>query len=211
MTKRGIDVSLWNGQIDFNKVKKSGIDFVIIRAGYGQYINHKDPMFETNYAKAREANLDIGSYWYSYAESTADAKKEAETCMEAIKGKKFEYPIYFDVEEDCQTDKGKSFCSSIVETFCNTLQSKRYFCGLYMCNYDLCTYITNDVAKKYSLWIANYSNEPNFPIPYGLWQYTSQGNVDGINGYCDMNHTHIDYPSIIISKGFNGYEDKKSQ
>lgn len=112
MTKiKGIDVSQHQGKIDFSAVKKSGIDFVIIRAGYGKYSKQKDPYFEQNYKNAKAAGLSVGAYWYSYAASAEDAKNEAKTCLEAIKNKKFEYPIYFDLEESSQFSKGKNFCS----------------------------------------------------------------------------------------------------
>lgn len=114
---KGIDVSQFQGNIDFGKVKKSGIEFVIIRAGFGRYANQKDPYFESHYKAAKAAGLKVGAYWYSYATSEADAKAEAETCLSIIKGKQFEYPIYFDLEESSQFRKGKSFCDSLVKTF----------------------------------------------------------------------------------------------
>ena len=99
---KGIDVSQHQGNIDFGKVKAAGYDFVIIRAGYGKYASQKDPYFEQNYAGAKAAGLNVGAYWYSYADSTANAKLEAEACLQVIKGKTFEYPIYFDLEERSQ-------------------------------------------------------------------------------------------------------------
>ena len=96
---KGIDVSSWQGNIDFGKVKASGIDFVIIRAGYGREVSQIDKCFVQNYNAAKVAGLDVGAYWYSYADSAEDAVKEAKACMEVIKGKKFEYPIYFDLEK----------------------------------------------------------------------------------------------------------------
>ena len=104
---KGIDVSSWQGNIDFAKVKASGIDFVIIRAGYGRETRQNDNCFEVNYRNAKAAGLDVGAYWYSYADSAEDAVKEAKACMEVIKGKKFEYPIFFDLEEQSQFAKGR--------------------------------------------------------------------------------------------------------
>ena len=127
---KGIDVSTWQGNIDFAKVKASGIDFVIIRAGYGREITQKDNCFERNYENAKAAGLDVGAYWYSYADSTEDAVREAKACMEVIKGKKFEYPIYFDLEEQSQFAKGKNFCDSVIKAFCGELEKNGYKAGL---------------------------------------------------------------------------------
>ena len=94
---KGIDVSSWQGVVDYRKVKASGINFVIIRAGFGREVSQKDNCFEQNYKNAKAAGLDIGAYWYSYADSAEDAVREAKACREVIKGKKFEYPIFFDL------------------------------------------------------------------------------------------------------------------
>ena len=99
---KGIDVSSWQGIVDYKKVKAGDIDFVIIRAGFGRETSQKDNCFEQNYSAAKAAGLDVGAYWYSYADSAEDAVREAKACMEVIKGKKFEYPIYFDLEEQSQ-------------------------------------------------------------------------------------------------------------
>lgn len=101
---KGIDVSHWQGRIDFEKVKSQGYSFVMINAGYGKYISQKDENFEKNYAAARKAGLNIGTYWYSYALTEADALAEAKTFLEAVKGKKFEYPLAFDIEDASQSE-----------------------------------------------------------------------------------------------------------
>ena len=103
---KGIDVSKHNGSIDFNAVKASGVEFVIIRAGYGMYDNQKDPKFEENYAKAKAAGLHVGTYWYSYAKSVKEAEIEAEVCLRVIGGKQFDFPIYFDIEDPSQRGLG---------------------------------------------------------------------------------------------------------
>ena len=101
---KGIDVSHWQGRIDFDKVKSQGYSFVMINAGYGKYISQKDENFEKNYAAARKAGLNIGTYWYSYALTEADALSEAKTFLEAVKGKMFEYPLAFDIEDASQSE-----------------------------------------------------------------------------------------------------------
>lgn len=112
-TFKGIDVSQYQQSIDFKKVKASGVDFVIIRAGFGKYANQKDPYFEKNYKAAKAAGLKVGAYWYSYAASVEDAKAEAQTCINAIKGKTFEYPIYFDLEERSQFARVEYFATAL--------------------------------------------------------------------------------------------------
>ena len=207
---RGIDVSKWQGNIDFQKVKNSGIDFVIIRAGYGKLSSQKDKCFEENYRKAKATGLDVGAYWYSYAMSVDEAREEAKACLSVIKGKQFEYPVYFDLEEQKQFSKGRVFCDSIVNAFCGELEINGYFAGLYISRSPLESFISESTAKKYALWVAEYSSKCRYKGDYGMWQYSSKGKVNGINGNCDMNYCYKNYPSIIKNGGFNGYGKKKS-
>ena len=116
MAVKGIDVSKWQGDIDFAKVKDSGVEFVIIRAGYGD--GNKDTYFEQNYKNAKAAGLHIGAYWYSYADSTEAAKKEAQAFADILSGKQLDYPVYFDIEEKIQLSQGKDFCSILITAFC---------------------------------------------------------------------------------------------
>ena len=97
--EKGIDISKYQRNIDFNAVAASGVEFVIIQAGYGHDISQKDPYFEQNYAAAKAAGLKVGAYWFSYASDPEDARKEAIICAEAIKGKQFDFPIYYDLED----------------------------------------------------------------------------------------------------------------
>lgn len=205
---KGIDVSKHQGKIDFKKVKASGIEFVIIRAGYGCYASQKDPCFEENYTNAKAAGLAVGAYWYSYADSVQEAVKEAEICLEVIKGKKFEYPVFFDLEEQSQFKKGRIFCTNLVNAFCGVLEKNGYFAGLYMSRSPLQTYITAETAEKYSLWIAEYNSKCNYSGNYGMWQYSSGGKISGISGNVDLNYCYADYPKIIKDGGFNGYSVK---
>lgn len=208
----GIDVSQWQGgNIDFNKVKAAGINFVVLRAGYGKHISQKDPTFEQNYARAKAAGLNIGVYWYSYANSVADAKTEAAVCLETIKGKKFEYPIYFDLEERSQFNKGRAFCSSLVTAFCDTVEKAGYFAGLYISRSPLEQYITSEVAKKYTLWVAEYGGKLNYSGDYGIWQNSSTWRVNGIAGDVDHDYSYTDFPSIIKKGGYNGYTKSDSK
>ena len=208
MTIKGIDVSEFQGSIDFEKVRTQ-TDFVIVRAGYGRLASQKDKYFEENYKNAKAAGLKVGAYWYSYADSPEDAKREANACIEVIKGKQFDYPVYFDIERKEQFDKGKEFCSSLVTSFCNELEKAGYFTGFYISRSPLQSFITPEVAKRYALWVAEYGGKLNYDGQYGMWQYTSSGEVDGINGRVDMNYCYVDYPERI--KSMNDNEPSKPQ
>lgn len=203
---KGIDVSKHNGSIDFNKVKAEGYDFVIIRAGYGKSITQKDKLFEEHYAGARAAGLDIGVYWYSYAIKPEEAKLEALACLDVIKGKRFEYPIYFDLEEAKQLATGKNNCTALVEAFCSEVQKKGYYVGLYCSRSHLQTHIKQEIYDKYAIWCAEYNSKCNFTSSYGMWQKSAYGQVDGINGNVDLDECYIDYPQIIKATGLNGYD-----
>ncbi len=205
MIKKGIDISCFQPNVDFKKVKASGIDFVILRAGYGKERSQKDETFEKHYADAKKAGLNVGAYWYSYAESNGEAETEAKVCIDCIKGKKFEYPIFFDLEEKSQLSKGRTFCDGIVKTFCGELEKAGYFAGLYISRSPLQSNISSDVAKRYALWVAEYGDKLNYSGNYGMWQYTSCGTVNGINAKIDMDYSYVDYPKIIKEAHLNGY------
>lgn len=206
MNYQGIDVSQWQGsKIDYKKVKEAGINFVIIRAGYGKSISQKDPCFETNYKNAKAAGLNVGAYWYSYAKTLEDAKAEASTCIQAIKGKQFEMPIYFDLEEQSQFARGKTFCSNLVKIFCSAMEAAGYWTGLYISRSPMQAYITDEVYNRYSLWLAEYGPKCNYGKYYGMWQYSSKGKIDGISGDVDLDVCYEDYPARIKAAGLNGF------
>ena len=128
---KGIDVSVHNGNIDWNKDKADGIEFAILRAGFGRLEKQKDEKFEQNYAEAKAAGIPVGAYWYSYAMSPEEAELEADVFLKVIKGKQFEMPVYFDLEEKKQFDLGKEKVSAIMRAFLERVESAGYFTGLY--------------------------------------------------------------------------------
>lgn len=191
MAVKGIDVSSWQGNIDFKKVKASGVEFVIIRSGYGNLSSQKDNYFDRNYTNAKAAGLKIGTYWYSYASSTSDAVNEAKACLTVIKGKKFDLPVFFDLEESSQFSKGKSFCDSIIQAFCNEIKKNGYSAGLYCSTSPLNSYVSASVASKYPLWVAQYNSTCTYKAAkYQIWQYSDKGSVNGISGGVDMNYLY---------------------
>lgn len=204
----GIDVSQWQGNnIDFNKVKAAGKKFVILRAGYGKYINQKDPTFEGNYKRAKAAGLYVGVYWYSYAKTVADAVAEAKTCLEAIKGKQYELPVYYDFEETSQFAKGKAFCSEAIKAFNQTIAAAGYLPGIYIYRAALQNYVTKEVAEMYELAVAEYASQLHYTGDVGVWQYAGdKGTCPGVSGACDLDKCYKDYPAIVKAKGLNGYK-----
>ena len=202
MAKKGIDISYCQTAVDWNKLK---VDFVIMRAGYGKYASQKDNMFEIHYKNACNKGINKGAYWYSYAMSEAEAVQEAKACIEVLKGKKFEYPIYFDVEEPKQKALGKAKVSAIVKAFCSTMEAAGYWVGIYT-NVDWYkNVITDDIKKRYAIWIANWGvAKPAISGPYGIWQY-EVGRINGVSGNCDLDYGYVDYPTQIKKAGKNGY------
>lgn len=203
MAYKGIDVSVWQGNIDFNKVKAAGINFVIIRAGYGN--GNKDKWFEENYRKAKAAGLHIGAYWYSYATSAGGATQEAQSCAKVLSGKQLDYPVYFDIEEKSQLARGKDFCSGLITSFCTELEKLGYYAGFYTSLSSLNSVVTDAVKKRFTVWVAQWSSKCSYSGSYGVWQYSSKGKVNGISGNVDMDYSYIDFPSAIRNGGFNGY------
>lgn len=209
MTKIGIDVSYSQGKVDWAKVKKSGVEFVILRAGYGREASQVDDTFEANYSGCKAVGLPVGVYWYSYAEDEEDAVKEAKACLEVIKGKQFEYPIYFDPERDFQFNNGKSFVSKISKAFIKTIEDKGYYGGLYTNANWIRNVIDSDLQENYTVWLAAYTGDindkPDYDGQYGMWQFSSKGNIEGIGPYVDLDLCYSDYPTKIKSKGLNGF------
>ena len=210
MATHGIDLSKHNGSIDFARVKTSGkADFAILRAGYGKLASQKDAQFETYYRCAKSVGIPLGAYWYSYAMSVDEARQEAAACLECIKGKQFEYPIFFDVEEPKQLALGKDAVSSIISAFCSTVQNAGYWVGLYMSASPLSTLVRADVAAAYSIWVAHYGvTKPAYNGNYAIWQHSSTGNVSGITGQVDLDECYFDFPTAIKAKGLNGWKSE---
>ena len=202
--KNGIDVSRWQGNINWSAVNT---DFVIIQAGYGRELSQKDSQFENNYNGCKAKNIPCGIYWYNYAKTPEDAEKEAAACLEIIKGKKFEYPIYYDVEEQSVLSLGKAKVSAIIRAFLKKVEAAGYFVGLYMSASPLNNYVEDDIKNRYAVWVAHYGvNKPSYSGSYGIWQKSSTGKVSGINGDVDLNESYADYPAIIKNAGLNGFK-----
>lgn len=207
MSMKGIDVSKHQGNVNWSHVKADGVQFAIIRAGYGKQASQKDTQFENNYAGCKSNGVPVGAYWYSYAATPAEAKQEAAVCLNIIKGKTFEYPIYFDIEEPSVLAKGKAACTAIAKAFLEAVEQAGYFVGIYSSKSHLESCITEELRTRYAVWVAHYGVEKTtYHGQYGIWQKSSTGKVSGIRGNVDMNECYTDYPAAIRKKGLNGFK-----
>ena len=196
---QGIDVSTWQGNIDWPTTAQNTY-FAVIRAGYG--IGHIDNYFETNYQKAKANGVKVGAYWYSYASSVNDAVQEANSIINALAGKQFEWPIYYDIEEQSIFDAG--IASDIARAFCNVLEQNKYYCGIYSSTYTFNTYFDDDVKTRYTIWLAHWDVDvPTYKGAYDVWQY-GIGQMPGI-GDCDLDRGYLDFEPVMKNNHLNGY------
>ena len=200
----GLDVSSYQKTINWSEVAKTK-HFAILRAGTGyQGGNNKDSTFEENYKNAKKAGIKVGAYWYSYAKSVEDAKKEARYFLKHLKGKKFEWPVYYDIEEKSQFKAG--IHNSIAKAFCKILEAEKYYCGIYASGSHWSSDFDDEVKRKYTVWIAHWEvKKPTYKGKYHVWQKTSHGSVKGINGRVDLDESYIDFEPTMKEKHLNGY------
>ena len=189
-TAKGIDVSKWNGKIDWNKVKADGIDYAIIRVGYGENLKSQDdPTWAYNSSECERIGMPYGVYIYSYATNTTKAKSEAEHVIRLVKGKKLSYPIYYDMEdEEFQGGLSNQKLGEIADTFIKTLGSAGYKnVGVYANKYWFTSRLTSSVFDKYPRWGAQYNYRCDYTGNYHMWQSTDSGKVSGIGTNADLN------------------------
>ena len=204
---KGIDVSKHQGNVNWSHVKADGVKFAIIRAGYGKQASQKDTQFENNYTGCKSNGVPVGVYWYSYATTPDEARKEAAVCLSVIKGKTFEYPVYFDIEEPSVLVKGKAACTAIAKAFLEAVEQAGYFVGIYSSKVHLENCITEELRARYAVWVAHYGvDKTTYHGQYGIWQKSSTGKVSGIRDNVDMNECYVDYPAAIKKKGLNGFK-----
>lgn len=187
-----IDISEWNGDINFNKVRNTGVTCVIIRAGYGKDPNQEDNKFQEYYRQAKSAGLNVGAYRYSYATSVDAAKAEVKNCMNTIGGKQFDLPVFLDVEEYRQAVLPRRTLTDIISAFCDGIKSYGYDVGMYSAKSMLVdSAYPDELSSKYLIWIAapntSYSDLPSY---VDLWQYSWNGKVDGIRNDVDLNYIY---------------------
>lgn len=193
MQKKGVDISEHNGSVDFQALKNAGVQFVIIRLGYGSdYVSQDDSRFSENVRKAETAGMPWGAYLYSYAKTAAMAKSEAQHALRLLNGKKPAYGVWFDVE-DGQISSADVVTTS--QTFCDAMEAAGVYAGIYASLSWLNGKLNSPRLDKYDKWVAQWNSTCTYKKPYGIWQYTDKLVVSGKN--FDGNWAYKDYPSII--------------
>ena len=211
MTRKGIDVSHWQGTIDWNKVKKAGIEFAIIKAGGSDAGFYTDSKWEANYKGAKAAGIPIGAYYFVGKDcvTAAAGKADAERFLQILKGKQLEYPVYMDNE--AQPASAKAGITEATIAFCETMEDAGYFVGIYGSAVSGFKERMDDTKlTPYAHWVAQYASKCSYKGDYGIWQYSSKGSIDGISGNVDMDYAYVDYPAIIQNGGFNGFTKSAS-
>lgn len=221
-----IDISKYQKNIDFAKVKKAGVRGVIIRAGYRGYGSAgtlvTDPYFFQNVKGCEDVGLPWGVYFFSQAKNGAEGVAEAEytlSLLEQAKPAKPSFPVYIDTEYSGaplkmgRADKiSKSNRTAAVVSFCNTIEAAGYFAGVYASTTWFNTMVDDKQLTRFTHWVAHYAANCGYLKSHGMWQYSSDGNIPGISGRVDVTECYIDFPTKIKNGGFNGFtKDYKPQ
>ena len=197
----GIDVSKYQSNIDWNKIKKAGVNFVIIRIGYRGYGASgtlvKDPMFEEHFTNARNAGLKVGVYFFTQAVTEDEAREEAQGCNWALNGRKLDYPIYYDTEASTSPNGtgradglGKEDRTKCAIAFCEEVKSLGYKPGVYASTTWFRKRVDLDALRKYTIWNAHYGVSSS-PIDCDMWQGTEKARINGYSGELDANISYM--------------------
>ena len=196
----GIDVSKWNKDIDWQKVKAAGVEFAIIRCGYrgsktGALV--EDPYFEKNIKGATDAGVRVGIYFFTQAVTPVEAVEEASMVLMLSKQHKISYPLFIDTEGAGGNGRAdgldKETRTAVCKAFCETIENAGYTAGVYASKSWLLNNLDTGQLSAYSTWLAQYSSQPTYEGEYDMWQYTSAGKIDGISTLVDYNVSYMDY------------------
>ncbi|MBQ6337330.1 MAG: Lyzozyme M1 (1,4-beta-N-acetylmuramidase) [Ruminococcus sp.] len=198
----GVDLSEYQGEVDFEKVKASGVEFVMLRIG-GRFYGtegklYEDGAFDTYYEQAKAAGLKVGAYYFSQAASVADAQEEAAQTIKKLNGRTLDYPVAFDWEnigdDEARTDgvTGAEL-TSIAEAFCDAINEAGYKSIVYANAGQMFVMYDFETMKNYDFWLADYREFPTMYYNYDMWQYATDGTVDGIEGEVDLNISFTDF------------------
>ena len=190
--KKGIDVSYCQGKIDFSRIDKNQVQFAVIRSSFGWEANQKDEYFERNYKGFRSLGIPVGAYHYSYAKTREEAIKEAKYCLECIRGKSFELPVFIDMEEQSCAAAGKRACTDVAKAFIGTMEKAGYRSGIYTNPNWLENYLyKNEIIGRMDLWLAQWGSSKPY-CDCMLWQYNvgKSGSVSGISGEIDLDYCY---------------------
>lgn len=198
MAIKGIDISKYQRGVDYKKVKDDGVEFAILRIGYTGYgtgkRQAKDSLFETHYKGCRDAGIHVGGYFFGRGVSAEEGKKEAEYVLSLIRGKTFEYPIFYDTEDTYYQAKAtKAQNTAACKAFCDTIKAAGYKTGVYASKSWFTDRLNDNELQAYDHWVAQYYNKITYKGSYIMWQYTSKGKVNGIKGNVDMNWCYKNY------------------
>lgn len=195
-TLRGIDVSKWNGAINWEAVAKAGVQFAMVRAGYGAAKGgfYLDPKFASNVNGAHAAGIPVGVYCYSYARSVDAAAEEARKMLASISAyrEKITWPVCYDIEEDAQAKLGTAVCTAMCNAFCDVVREAGYTPMVY-CSANWLKNILRAKDLKADVWVAQWAEKDKVSLPHTMWQYTDSGTVAGITGNVDLNIAYKDY------------------
>ena len=193
MQKKGVDISEHNGSVDFQALKNAGVQFAILRLGYGSdYVSQDDSRFSENVRKAETAGMPWGAYLYSYAKTAAMAQSEAQHALRLLAGKKPAYGVWFDVEDG---QIAGADLAATCQTFCGAMEAAGVYAGIYASLSWLNGKLDSPLLDKYDKWVAQWNSICTYKKPYGIWQFTDSLAVSGKN--FDGNWAYKDYPSII--------------
>lgn len=198
MSKKGIDVSEFQGKIDWEKVKNDGIEFAILRCGYGMdFSNQDDVEYERNANECERLGIPYGVYLMSYANTVEKARSEAEHVLRLIEGRKISLGVWYDIEDNGTSGAiNKETLTNIINTFCNTIKNAGYKVGVYASLNWLENKIEKTIKDNYDIWVAQYYSKCEYEGKYIMWQHTSSGKVNGISTNVDMNILYEDLPVI---------------
>ena len=211
MTIKEIDVSRHQkaGKVNFEELKKLGYEFVIIRAGYGKALSQKDSAFESHYAAAKAAGLHVGAYHYSYAVNISEAEQEADCFLKWIEDKELDYPVAFDMEDECQKSLTNAQRTDIALTFMQRVEDAGDYTMLYSSANWLGSKLDMKRLSHFDVWCAAYvGSQENikkyYDGPYGMWQYSSSIVLpDVYDSRLDHNYAYKNYAEIIKNAGLN--------
>lgn len=209
MAISGIDVSYYQGNIDWVSLKNSGVQFAILRLGYTGYASSKpkalDPMFEVYYRNAKAVGIPVGVYYFSRATTVEEGVSEANFVLQHLQGKQLEYPVYIDVEDTYyQANASIAALTSAVKAFCNTIQNQKYYVGIYASLNWFNTKLNLNELALYDKWVAQWGSVNTFRGQYGMWQYSSTGSIANVSPV-DLDYAYKDFPKIMREYGLNGY------
>ena len=198
MSKKGIDVSEFQGKIDWEKVKNDGIEFAILRCGYGMdFSNQDDVEYERNANECERLGIPYGVYLMSYANTVEKARSEAKHVLRLIEGRKISLGVWYDIEDNGTSGAiNKETLTNIINTFCNTIKNAGYKVGVYGNLNWLENKIEKTIKDNYDIWVAQYYSKCEYEGKYIMWQHTSSGKVNGISTNVDMNILYEDLPVI---------------